>query len=195
MLRHAALAVLVLAGSALADLQVTPSVNDQPVFYAQPGDTVLVDLKYFQTDALNPVAEPVGVEFLVLFSQPGLNYRSYTWSAGVFDFSLPYSGDLPVTLSADTYTGGSAGDVDINLQNALFSGSYSASQLVQLELEIPGDWSAGNVIISAVPVGLSDESANPLPTTGGNMTLVIPEPTSTAMLLVGLAALNSRRKP
>ena len=134
------------------------------------------------------------MEFLVLFSEPGLTYQGYTWSGGDFDFSQPSSANLPVTLDVDTYTGGSAGHVDVNLQNAYtLEGSYSDPQLVQLKLGIPEDWTAGDLMLTTVPRGFVDESANTLLTIGGSMTLVIPEPTSTAVLLAGLVALGLKR--
>jgi len=181
------------------------SVSGGTSVWVDPGASFGVNLM-LESDASDQSTTAI---FDILFSDPGLEYLSYSWAApyvtgGTDDVSVPLSSELPVTLSAATYTRGAAGAVDVHLDNFLDSGTFGEGLLAQLTLAVPSGWSAGTVVdiwADPDPGGFASGVGPPFPiTTSAGTGLevhVTPEPGTAVLALLGLAvgtAVRRRRK-
>lgn len=130
--------------------------------------------------------------FDLVFTQPGLRYDAYAWSAPYLnalpnDDSTPLFTALPVLLAEDTLTGTGhpAGLVDIELSNVLIGSTFGAGQLVSLTFTVPEDYGyLGWVYIAVAPETFAN-GFNEIPTSAGQVFAlqVVPEP----MTCIGLA--------
>lgn len=111
--------------------------GDEQLFV--PGDTFQLELSLNSTEG----DEHNSSLFSLIFTEAGLLYEGYTWSApyeneSFFDFSMPLYSDLPAVIDADSVPGPL---VDVVLSNVVPSGTFGSGVVVTLDLRVPEDWS------------------------------------------------------
>jgi hypothetical protein len=168
--------------------------------YVQPGDSFGVNV-YLTSNASD---QSDVASFDILFSGSGLTYTSYSWQSpygGTDDASVPLASDLPLTITASTYTKGASGAVDVHLDNYLDSGAFTEGLLAQLTLTVPSSWTGAGIIdITPSPDTFNNAVGPPLPipTTAGSGVDVhvtaTPEPATTVLAFAALAAGAAVRK-
>lgn len=186
-----ALAIAALSSGAQADYTLTPLSGGLSSVSAAPGSTITVDVALTSTgsDVHNSSI------FRVVFSEPGLEFLSYTWGSPyetgtIFDASQPGLGSLPMVLSASALEGAGypSGVVDVEMSNVTPSGTFSSGVLVSLTLRVPSVWTGSDVVdISIAPDTLAN-GFDVVPSVGGQtLHLNIPTPATSALALGGLA--------
>jgi hypothetical protein len=205
--KHAlAIASLVFSSAAAlrADYALSLSSDGAAQKTVSPGDTFTLDavLTSNGEDSLNSAI------FQVQFSQPGLIYQGYAWSAPFGnqtsdDDSKPLWSQLPLQLQASSLQGGGypADTVDIELSNVIDSQDHFLSgKLVQLAFEVPLDHPAGSLLFSPVPDTFA-QGFNIIPSTAGSsfQLTIVPEPNLfglaflTALAFLGIHRQNRKR--
>lgn len=143
--RIASIAAVVLAvcrtGSAGYELSVRS--GGQGGLVVEPGEVLDIDVLL-----ASPADEHLSCLLSVVFSDQGFGYEACQWSApyvtgGPYDMSSPAAGELPLTITTDTYDDLlAAGRVDMWLSGVTGGALFGEGVLASLSLTAPAAASA-----------------------------------------------------
>lgn len=188
----AGIVLFVLGAESNAAYIFTPLSNGQSSLTVNPGDSFVLDLVL----ASDTSDQHTVAEFDVVFSRPGLRFNGYVWNGSHansgFDNSDPLNSSLPVVLS--DHTRGAAGSsVDVHFDNFTTT-PFTSGTLVSMNLTVPSEFVHDSVTINAVVIAFEGDSGTVATSAGPGFTLTVPEPSSMAIILSGLAMLGRRKK-
>lgn len=146
-------AVAFTAGICEGAVSLGVTASGLPSINLSPGESVAVGI-ILTSDT--PFAFNSAI-FRVRFSEPGLTYLGYSWTApfatrGMFDDSDPSGASLPMTITSSSHLDPASPpeEVDLMFSNAAFT-SFSGGLLVTLMLAVPENAPPGIWRIEAVP--------------------------------------------
>lgn len=163
-----------------------------------PGGSLVLDIA-ITADAAETHNSAV---FRVEFSAPGLRYAGYEWESPYLngtldDDSKPLGFSLPVLLDDLLLSGVGYPDnvVDIELSNVLPIGpNFGSGMVAHLTIQVPEMFAgAPNVLISLVPDQIALNGAEISTRTSGSFNLIIPSPSVSALFLVTVSGVLTRR--
>ncbi len=121
----------------------------------------------------------VSNDFVINFSQGGLEYVAYEWSgnfptgaANGDDRSMPDLADLPTVIARDT-TGDANSAFDIQFTNFLSQGDFGVGMLLRIDLTVPDDFPDGTIDINPFDGAFLELFTTIVPLSGGTFILTV----------------------
>lgn len=184
-------AVVVASGpSAMGDYVLSVVSDGASSLEVRPGDSFGLDI-VLASDAAEVHNSSI---FRLVFSDSGLWYDRYAWSApyetgSIFDDSSPFIDDLSVQIDALTLAGVGyeTGVIDIELSNVVPSGGvFGDGLLVSLDFTVPADLAPGSLFIDVAPDAFANGFGKIATTAGTTFELlIVPSPGGFGLILLG----------